>query len=172
MTMQELHLEPPWLISSHGLVSCVISECITCKTWPTLPRKAEAIVEKLTSLYMEEFEAVSDNFWLKEFRSYNELVDWCREKLLAIDEIRELNLSQEEFERGVGVDDEERGKFVFTDRYSPPCKKKDDFMDLDAFYRNVAHSLILKQIIINFRSFPGSRHYAGPELSERRERED
>jgi len=121
---------------------------------------------------MEEFAAVSDNFWLKEFHSYNELVDWCREKLLAIDEIRELNLTQEEFERGVGVDDEERGEFVFTDRYNPPCKKKDDFMDLAAFYRNVAHSLILEQIIINFSSFPGSRHYAGPELSKRRERED
>jgi len=152
-SMEELELSPPWLINNKDLIACVIYQGIVCKTWPTLPRKADIIVQKLTTLCEESFERISDDFYLKEFHSYDDLCGWLKKELLSIFEIEELNLTHTEFEAGVKVHDESRAGYVFTDRYSPPCLSNDDFIDLDAFYRNVAHDLLRQRLPINFSTF-------------------
>jgi hypothetical protein len=154
MTLSQKDLKVgPFMIGGSELVAQAVYEGIKCKTWPTLPRKLDTIVAKISELYLREFKRVSEDFYIKEFSTYDELHSWLKEHLLAIPEIEEMNLSQTEFDAGVKVEDEDRGKFVFTSRCSPACPASEDFVDLDAYVRNVCHDLIRGCIEINFSSF-------------------
>jgi hypothetical protein len=152
LTQQDLQVGP-FSISGGELLAQVIYEAIRCKTWPSLPRKSDIIATKVSELYTREFERISDDFYLKTFETYDELYTWLKEHLLTISEIEEMNLSQKEYEAGVKVADESRDKYVFSSRYSPPCPRDEDFIDLDAYIRNVCHDLILSCIEIDFSTF-------------------
>jgi len=154
LSQTELRLDPPWLINNKDLIACCVYQGIVCKTWPTLPRKLDVIVDQLRRVCEWTFERMSDDFYLKEFNSYDELRSWLKDHLLAIPEIEEMNLSDEEYARGVQVEDEGRAYYAFSDRYSPPCPAAEDFVDLDAYVRNVCHDLLRQQIEINFSTFP------------------
>ena len=56
--------------------------------------------------------------------------------LMPIDRFRELNLSQREYDNGIGVDDENRQEFVLTSMYTD-IPDYDDFIDLDACIQNI-----------------------------------
>lgn len=142
-----------FMISGNDLVSCVIYEAIKCKHFPTIPRKVDIIVEKVTELYQREFEKITDDFYLKGFDTQGELLWWLSKHLLAIPEIEELNLSQVEYNAGIKVHDEKRIGWVFTSAYSKNPPKEDDFVDLDAYVRNISHDLIRNCIEINFSTF-------------------
>ena len=168
LSMKDLKIEWPLLVNNKDVVAYAIFEAMVCKTWVSLPRKADVIVEKLTELcHGEGWEKViTDDFWLREFASYSDLLSWIEDKVMVIPEIREMNLSNEEYARGIGVDDESRGRYVFSDRYSPACPQDEDFVDLDAYSRNLAHDIIRQHILINFSTFPGARHYKEVEEGE------
>jgi len=140
-------------VSGNDLVSNAIYESIRCKTYPTLPRKIDDIVYKLTELYEREFERISSNFYLKRFKTYDELHSWLNINVKSISEIQELNLSQNEYDARVSVDDPDRPKYIFASRYSKPCDPNDDFIDLDAYIGNLTQNLIRENIDINYSTF-------------------
>lgn len=105
------------------------------------PRKADIIISK-----------VRDNFRKSAF-NYNEfyiirvapgkIEEFVRNIFNSIPEFEELNLSQIEYDKGVKVDDPDRGKYKFVTRYDKEDAGswKKDFIDLDAYFQNVAHRL-------------------------------
>lgn len=153
LSKKDLNLNGPFLISNNELIACVIYEAMKCKTHSTIPRKVEVIIDKVRTLYFETFERISDTFYLKSFENYKTLLDWISEYIMTIQEIRELNLSRTEAEAGVGVDDATRGKYVFCSTGSPSPLEGEDFIDLDAYARNLAHDLIRSCIEVNFSTF-------------------
>lgn len=103
------------------------------------PRKAEIIMQKVRDSFRKT--ANNDNEYytvnIEEKKFYN----WLHDLLFEIPEFKELNLTQIEFENGVSVDDESRPQFSFTTRYDEYDSEswKNDFIDLDAFVRNVVN---------------------------------
>ena len=140
-------------VNGRKLIANVIYEAIRCKTYPTLPRNAEIIAFKVKKVYQCEFENANESFYIKHFASRKELLAWIYEHIMPIPEIRELNLSQKEFEAGIDVDDPGRGEIVFTSRYSKDPPMEDDFVDLDAFAGNLANNLIRENIEIGYNTF-------------------
>ena len=110
------------------------------------PRKAETIMKKLRDSFREK--AYNDNEWYSWNIPAEELYETVEKLLKDIPEFRDLNLSQIEYENGVSVDDEDRPKYSFSSRYDVYDKDswKDDFVDLDAFVRNVVLNLKREKI--------------------------
>jgi len=152
LTKQDLQLNE-YSTNGSALVANIIYEAIKCKAYPTLPRKIDAICEKATEIYKREFEKIGGDFYYRAFATYDELLNWLKEHILPIPEIQELNLSKNEFDAGITVDNPDRPAFAFTSRYSPAIPEDDDFMDLDAFIRNLAHDLMRENIEINYSTF-------------------
>ncbi len=152
LTKSDLQLTN-YMVNGASLVANVIYEAIKCKTYPTLPRKIDAIVEKVTALYKRDFERVTSDFYLRQFDTYDELMTWLKENITPIPEIQEMNLSKSEFDAGVTVDSDDRPKYCFTSRYSAAVPEDDDFVDLGAFTRNLAHDLMRENIEINYSTF-------------------
>lgn len=109
------------------------------------PRKAEIIMDKVKEKYRSE--ALNDNeyYSLKVEDPYKYIEDL----LMSIPEFEELNLSQNEYEAGIKVNDENRGKYKFASMYDKNTSEswKDDFIDLDAFIRNVYRNICNMKIV-------------------------
>lgn len=105
------------------------------------PRKAEIIMQKVKESFRKE--AYNDNEWYTVHVPIDEMRDYIEKLMYSISEFEELNLSQIEFDNGVKVDDEDRGKYYFSSAFDKYNKDswKDDFVDLDAFVRNVVIEL-------------------------------
>lgn len=107
------------------------------------PRKAEIIMQKVR----DAFRAVAHND--NEYYTYaipqDKLYVWLAKLLKDIPEFNGLNLTLGEYEAGVGVEDETRGRYKFTSAYdvNTPDSWKHDFIDLDAFIQNVHRMLIM-----------------------------
>lgn len=103
------------------------------------PRKAEIIMQKVRDKFRSDERCISDNEFYSIRIEENKFYDFLKELLFSIPEFEELNLSQVEYEKGVSVNDESRTKFVLTSRYEKHDSEswKTDFIDLDAFVRNV-----------------------------------
>lgn len=101
------------------------------------PRKAEIIMLKVRDAFRKE--AYNDNEFYTVNIQRDELYEWIKRKLFSIQEFRELNLTQEEFERGVSVDDELRPRYSITTAFDVHNLEswRKDFVDLDAFVQNV-----------------------------------
>ena len=158
LSKKELGLEEGnFIINGKELVANVIYEAITCKSYPTLPRNIETITNKVTELYKKEFKKFtlySEDYYTKTFKDYTELLDWLKDYILPIKEIQDLNLTENEIENGItDIEDRTRDKFVFSSRYSKAIPIKEDFVDLDAYIRNLCHDLIREKIEINFSTF-------------------
>ena len=106
------------------------------------PRKAEIIMAKVRDKFREE--AYNMNEYYSLSISKNKLKEWIHNLLISIPEFEELNLTQIEYEKGIKVDDENRPKYSFTSAYDVETKDswKNDFIDLDAFTRNVYINLV------------------------------
>lgn len=111
------------------------------------PRKAEIIMKKLRDSFREK--AFNDNEWYTWNVPKEDLYKSVEKLLMDIPEFRDLNLSYIEYESGVTVDDENRPKYDFVSRYDieGPNSWKDDFIDLDAFIRNVVRNIRDEQIV-------------------------
>ena len=143
----------PFVINNTNLVSGVIAEAIACRSYPVLPRDAAAIVAKVTDIYKNQFERLSDDFYFMEFRYLQDLENWLRCYIFPIWEIQNMNLSEAEFSAGIKVDDPRRDTYVFCSAYSPPVDPAHDFVDLDAYIRNLTHRLVLNCVEVNYSSF-------------------
>ena len=68
---------------------------------------------------------------------------WLWDSLFEIKEFRNLNLTYEERENGVDVDDENRFGITFTSMYDSRTEEswKKDFIDLDAVRQNIMYEL-------------------------------
>ncbi|MGE9941094.1 hypothetical protein ACQRBH_05925 [Bariatricus sp. SGI.161] len=111
------------------------------------PRKAETIMQKLRDAFRSE--SYNDNEFYTVHVEQEDLYEWIKDKLFSIQEFQELNLTQEEYDKGISVDDESRPKYCFTTRYDVYDSEswKRDFIDLDAFVQNV-HRMLLNIIDI------------------------
>lgn len=103
------------------------------------PRKAEIIMHKVRDAFRSDKRCNNDNEWYSMRLSEKEVYQFIKDTLFSIPEFEELNLSQIEYENGVSVDDENRAKYNFVTRYDKYDSEswKSDFIDLDAFVRNV-----------------------------------
>lgn len=95
------------------------------------------------NLNIEEVLSISEKIF-KETDDDNNLYTYIDKLLKSIPEFRDLNLSQEEYENNISVDDPDRSKYSFHTRYDiiNPDSWRGDFVDLDAFVQNVVHKLI------------------------------
>jgi len=140
------------LVDGSRLVGAVIYTAIVCKSYPTLPRHVALIVDKVTEIYKKEFDKIAGDFYYKEFKTMVELESWVEEHILTIPEIIDLNLSQKEYDNGVKVD-EDRKQYTFVSRHSKPVIEEDDFIDLDAYCRNLVQFLIRENVRIDYSTF-------------------
>jgi len=106
------------------------------------PRNVDKIVDFIKNYFVVDCKDKESYFKTNDgyvsFRIEEEdLVDFIEECLMSCDDFRNLNLSQDEVDRGISVDDENRDDFVGIDRYTN-IKEYYDFIDLDACIRNIA----------------------------------
>lgn len=103
------------------------------------PRKAEIIMQKVRDSFRQT--ANNDNEYYTVNIEEKNFYNWIHDLLFDIEEFQELNLTQIEFENGASVADESRPQFSFTTRYDKYDSEswKNDFIDLDAFVRNVVN---------------------------------
>lgn len=105
------------------------------------PRKLDIVLTKLKDIIRKEFPKVLYDFYIRDFTE-GELIKWLDNTLKSIPEFEEWNLSKEEYDNGVKVNDDRRGN-IMVSRYETPPKDK-DFIDLDACIRNIG--LILTRL--------------------------
>ena len=107
-----------------------------------LPRKAEIIMQKVKEAFRKD--AYNDNEFYSLEIPGNKIYNYLKTLRMGIPEFVDLNLSQIEFENNISVDDEKRGKYSFITRYDKYNSEswKHDFIDLDAFIRNVYNRLL------------------------------
>lgn len=138
--------EKVYVVTGSCLVSNVVCEAIACKKYPTLPRKLEIIVNKVTELYKREFKRnSSDDFYTIEFTSYETVYEWVRKNITSIREVQELNLSQSEINAGITLDTcdtltSAEWKALLDNERS--IAENEDYIDMGAFTRNLAYRLI------------------------------
>lgn len=103
------------------------------------PRKAEIIMQKVRDTFRSDDKCHNDNEFYSMRLPEKEVYRFIKDMLFSIPEFQELNLSQIEYENGVSVDDESRERYSFVTRYDKYDSEswKSDFIDLDAFVRNV-----------------------------------
>ena len=104
------------------------------------PRKADVIMNKAKELFREQ--AYNDNEWYTV--NVTSVKDFIKDLLYKIPEFEELNLSQNEYDAGVKLNDESRGEFHFSSRYDVNTADswRNDIVDLDAFVSNVVRMLV------------------------------
>ena len=76
-TMKELDLDRAFSLSHSTFISEAVCEMIRCKTFPTMPRKLDIIIQKLTELYEREFAEFMEASWCKVCKNYETA---CRPK--------------------------------------------------------------------------------------------
>lgn len=107
------------------------------------PRKAEIIMKKVRDTFREK--AHNDNEYYTLKISEEELYKYIENLLMGIDEFKDLNLSYIEYQNKVSVDDPSRSKYSFVTAFDKEDSEswKDDFIDLDAFIRNVYNNIYM-----------------------------
>lgn len=113
------------------------------------PRKSEIIMKKVRDNFRKE--AINDNYYFSINIPEDGVYNYIDKLLKSIPEFEELNLSHNEYYNGVKVHDEDRPSFGFVSRYDIETEErwKDDFVDLDAFVRNVCSNI---SMIINYET--------------------
>jgi hypothetical protein len=102
------------------------------------PRNIDKVMDAVQHIIETEFERMGDFYYLN---FEGDLYSFIKDKLMGIPDFVDWNLSLYEKEKGTLVDEPSRPKYAFVSRYDR-LKPEHDFVDLDAFIRNV-HRLIL-----------------------------
>lgn len=103
------------------------------------PRNAEKVIFDVRDKFRSEAEKIDDFYFMRIEQT--EVYKYIDDMLKGIKEFVDLNLSQNEYEQGIDVEDDNRPKFMFTSMYST-IDWKDDFIDLDAFVNNVVRKIL------------------------------
>ena len=116
------------------------------------PRKADIIMKHVNSRIDSVFDIPikrDPEFKIRDFEDSNDLYKFVDELMKNIKEFRELNLTWQEYEAGVDVDNPDREDgIVFTSMYDVKSSEDwytKDFIDLDAFVQDVVYSLLLEE---------------------------
>ena len=104
------------------------------------PRNIGIITTKIIEEFKKDAQTISNNFFYYSV-DVNEVHKFTENILMQIDEFRELNVSQNEYVRGIKVDDPNRSSIQFVSAYDVP-PSYDDFVDLDACIRNIANIIV------------------------------
>ena len=106
------------------------------------PRKAEIIMKTLRDIFRNQ--ACNDNEFYTVRVEADNVYGWMHDILFSVPDFKELNLTQEEYELGISVDDEKRVEFRITTMHDVNDSEswKKDFVDLDAFVQNVYRKLL------------------------------
>lgn len=116
------------------------------------PRKIDVIVDKLIAAYQEEINKMVKNGNIRSNRDFLRFTlfdaqNWLAKALLNIQEFRDLNLSQNEIDAGIAVDDPNRPEYHITSIYTQDdIYWKRDFIDLDAAIRNINVALYYEKV--------------------------
>ena len=134
------------IISSKNLLGYILLEASRCRTYWRVPRNISYIERDVKLVIKNQFTKSEwdSDFIYKEFKDYNDLMNWIEKNILELDSIKELNLSEYEFRRGINFG----GVRKATDN-----KVLNDFVDIYAFGRNVCQDLIRDYLEIDFSSF-------------------
>lgn len=111
------------------------------------PRNISEITNQIINLFKIDAQQVGSEFFYHEV-AISDIRMFTENILMQIDEFRELNLSQNEYVRGIKVDDPNRGPIQFISAHDVP-PSYDAFVDLDACIRNIANIIINE----NFQEF-------------------
>lgn len=113
------------------------------------PRNIETIMNKFYNELMND----SDIRYLNSSKDFlyfdlsiDEMADKIENTLYNIQEFRDLNLSQNEIDAGITVDDPNRPKYNFISAYDSRDENywKDDFIDLNAASNNIKRDLLIR----------------------------
>ena len=112
------------------------------------PRKVEIIMQKVRDAFRKD--ATNSNEFYTMSIQEDKLYSYISNLLYAIPEFEELNLTQLQYENGVKVSDESRPKYGFTSAYDKETSEswKRDFIDLDAFIRNVVNGIYDQEFLM------------------------
>ena len=102
------------------------------------PRNADKIVEDIKKYFAEHGRAVMDTHVF--IINKNDRYDLVEKIMRSSESFINLNLSQDEIDRGVNVEDETRPEFSFVSR-DTTIEEYYDFIDLDACIRNINSEL-------------------------------
>lgn len=123
-----------------------IVEAVAGTLYRMAPRNRPRGMDKIMSYVIEQLESVCvevvNNRYL--FMTTEEFHEWLTDMLKRCPEFCNLNLSQNEYDKDISVDDESRPKFAFTSAYDVETEDswRDDFIDLDAAIRNIYDCII------------------------------
>lgn len=123
-----------------------IVDAIAGNLYRMAPRNRPRNMDKIMSHVIERAEQacvdVVNNRHL--FMTTEEFNEWLTNTLKSCPEFCDLNLSQNEYEKHISVDDESRPKFAFTSAYDAETENswRYDFIDLDAAIRNIYNCII------------------------------
>lgn len=135
------------LLSEHDFMFCLAGQ-IYDQSPNRQPRKAHEILMKARDSFRQRATNLNEFYYweipLDTTEDIEILDKTLQEMLFAIEEFEEMNLSQIEYDNGVKVSDESRPRFGFTSAYDVYNNEswKHDFVDLDAFIRNLLHELV------------------------------
>lgn len=102
------------------------------------PRFIDEISDGIITNFKTNCKSIGNVFFYHEIE-LKDLYKFIENILMPIDEFIELNLSQNEYEKGVKVDDEDRTKVQFISAFST-TPEKDAFVDLDACIQDIFSS--------------------------------
>lgn len=123
-----------------------IVEAVAGTLYRMAPRNRPRDMDKIMSYVVEQLESVCVNVATDRYLHMSAEVfnEWLTSMLKSCSEFCNLNLSQNECDKGISVDDESRAEFAFTSMYDVETADswKDDFIDLDAAIHNIYNCII------------------------------
>ena len=106
---------------------------------PKQPRKFDIIMTKLIEIIDRTFtESVGSVNMISV--AYKDVYNWIETVVKSIPEILELNLTTNEFNAGVTLENREGADIVFTSAFSV-TPEGEDFVDIDALIQNVTYHI-------------------------------
>lgn len=133
------------LLSNLNMIKCVAG-VITIMAPGRKPRNLQKIVDYVDSYFREKCTHRKKYYCgdrlVMFYIDHNEIYDFTDEMLKGCKEFNDLNLSQDEIDRGIAVDDPSRPKWVIGGASDGThLKEYYDFIDLDAGVRNIVSEL-------------------------------
>ena len=102
------------------------------------PRFINEISDGIITNFKIDCKTIGNDFFYHEIE-LKDLYKFIENILMPIDKFRELNLSQNEYERGIKVDDEDRPTVQFISAFSN-VPEKNAFVDLEACIQDIFSS--------------------------------
>lgn len=126
------------IISEHDIMYCIGGQLFS-QAPNRQPRKSKIIMKKARDNFRKKAKNNNEFYYIEIDFEKEIIFRLINDILMDIPEFEELNLSQIEFEKNIKVNDPNRPKFSFKSMYDKENSEswKHDFIDLDAFIRNI-----------------------------------